>query len=243
MTGWVRFDNTMPDNIKVAPLNDRSFRLWINAICYCSRAQSDGFLPLAVLPALCRTAALRAARDLVGAKLFDEVEGGFRVHDYLDFNPSRARLTEMRESSKRSTARWRDGNVTGHKNGSDASVTRHSHGRDRSVPTPIRLLCQRLAEQIVSNDARANPKPESDRWLTDMRLLVEDRHGDVAEVQRVIDWCQADPFWRSNILSPGKLRKQFTQLVLRASSAEVVQLRRPNASDLLRKLDEAELGA
>lgn len=55
-----------------------------------------------------------------------------------------------------------------------------------------------------------------------MRLLLADRGGDVAEVVRIIDWCQADGFWRCNILSPGKLRKQFTQLVLKASESAAV---------------------
>jgi hypothetical protein len=52
-----------------------------------------------------------------------------------------------------------------------------------------------------------------------MRLLVMDRGGDEAaflEVERLIEWCQVDSFWHSNILSPAKLRKQFTQLVLKA---------------------------
>lgn len=96
----------------------------------------------------------------------------------------------------------------------------------RSDPDPVLILgaCERLAGHIVRNDAKADPKPASERWLTDMRLLVEDRGGDIFEVERVIDWCQTDPFWRSNVLSPGKLRKQFTQLVLKAD-ANVVPMR------------------
>lgn len=77
-------------------------------------------------------------------------------------------------------------------------------------------LSERLATRVRANDPKADPDPRSDRWLTDMRLLLQDRAGDVQEVERIIDWCQADSFWRSNILSPGKLRQQFTQLLLKA---------------------------
>ncbi|KRM94839.1 hypothetical protein FC24_GL002156 [Loigolactobacillus rennini DSM 20253] len=31
----------------------------------------------------------------------------------------------------------------------------------------------------------------------------------------MIDWCQADPFWLTNILSPAKLRKQYDRLKIK----------------------------
>ena len=34
------------------------------------------------------------------------------------------------------------------------------------------------------------------------------------EIETIIDWCQQDSFWHQNILSPGKLRKQWDRLVL-----------------------------
>jgi hypothetical protein len=114
-----------------------------------------------------------------------------------------------------------------HGNGSESSGSPHSSPRRRAVrsdPDPILSLCQRLGDHIRRNDPKADPKPESDRWLRAMRLLVADRGGDVAEVERIIDWCQADSFWHSNILSPTKLRAQFTQLVLKAQNGRVVSI-------------------
>jgi len=35
------------------------------------------------------------------------------------------------------------------------------------------------------------------------------------EIEKVIDWCQEDSFWSSNILSTSKLRDKFTQLLLK----------------------------
>jgi len=91
----------------------------------------------------------------------------------------------------------------------------------RSVPDPsVIRLSERLAACMRANDPKANADPHSKRWLNDMRLLIVDRGGDdaaVAEIERIIDWCQTDAFWRSNILSPAKLRKQFTQLLLKAT--------------------------
>jgi len=74
-----------------------------------------------------------------------------------------------------------------------------------------------------------------------MRLLIQDRGGDeaaVAEIRRTIEWCQADGFWRCNILSPGKLRAKFTQLVLKATpGASVHLIGRESPSDLLRAIN------
>ena len=35
------------------------------------------------------------------------------------------------------------------------------------------------------------------------------------DIEHVIDWCQQDDFWKSNILSTVKLRKQFDQLSMK----------------------------
>lgn len=132
-------------------------------------------------------------------------------------------------------AQFTERSRSGHGRLTESSLSSHSSRVGaRSVPF---LLCERLEEHIRRNDARANPKITA-RWLTDMRLLVEDRDGDVAQVERVVDWCQADSFWRSNILSPGKLRTQFTQLLLRAErpKANVTPMRKENASDMLATL-------
>ncbi len=127
----------------------------------------------------------------------------------------------------------------------DDSVNPHSpRAGARSDPDPLVLhLSEKLAGRVRANDPHAKVDPMSDRWLTDMRLLVTDRDGNTDEIERIIDWCQGHHFWRANILSPGKLRKQFTQLVLQAgdgSNVVAFDKRKPNASDLLRKLNEAD---
>lgn len=115
----------------------------------------------------------------------------------------------------------RENSVNEHGSFTDESVKDHgsftpSRAGARSDPDPevVVRLSERLANHVRANDPKADPQPTSERWLTDMRLLLADRAGDVAEVERIVDWCQQDDFWRSNVLSPGKLRKQFTQLML-----------------------------
>jgi hypothetical protein len=123
-----------------------------------------------------------------------------------------------RENSVRDHGKLTERSVSEHGENTDGSL---SHAQAR-VPDPVLVICsltEKLAARIRENDPKANPAPRSDRWLREMRLLLDDRGGDVAEVEQIIDWCQSDEFWRTNILSPAKLRKQFTQLVLKANAS------------------------
>lgn len=138
----------------------------------------------------------------------------------------------VRDNRVKRTGAISDHSRNGHVELPESSGSVHSSARRRALrsdPDPdqvvvIEQLCDRLAERIRANDPKANPKPDTERWQNDLRLLINDRGGDVAEVERIIDWCQADSFWRSNILSPKKLRDQFTALKLRADG-EVVPIR------------------
>jgi hypothetical protein len=50
-------------------------------------------------------------------------------------------------------------------------------------------------------------------------------HRSYDEIAGIIRWCQADEFWRTNILSFDKLREKFDQLLLKA---EPVRQQRPS---------------
>ena len=63
-------------------------------------------------------------------------------------------------------------------------------------------------------------EPNWEQWFTDMGLLIEKDCRNPSEVEKVILWCQADSFWQNNILSPSKLRVQFTQLKLKMEKSE-----------------------
>lgn len=89
-----------------------------------------------------------------------------------------------------------------------------SEPRALDVPRPdVDGLCDLLAGLIEANGIK---RPTiTAKWRSAARLLL-DRDGYPAEqVAAVIAWCQADDFWRSNVLSMGKLREQYARLLLR----------------------------
>lgn len=75
-------------------------------------------------------------------------------------------------------------------------------------------LASLLFSLIQQNDPKAK-KPNLQKWGKDIDGIIRLDGRDPPQVEAVIKWCQKDPFWRTNILSAAKLRKQFTQLVLK----------------------------
>lgn len=91
-----------------------------------------------------------------------------------------------------------------------------------------------LFEKIKSNNPKQK-EPNFDSWANDFRLMREKDNRELQEIKDVIDWCQADPFWQGNILSPKKLREKFDQLTIQMNSKKGA---RPNGSS--RKSDDSD---
>ena len=75
-------------------------------------------------------------------------------------------------------------------------------------------LCEHLSARLKANGVKRHEIKKD--WRTAARLLL-DRDGWPADkAHKLIDWCQDDPFWRSNILSMPTFRAQYDQLRLKA---------------------------
>lgn len=85
----------MPENRKVLGLSDSAFRLYIEAICWCSRQESDGHIPEAFMS---RIGKARFVKELVTAGLLDTAVGGYQVHDYLHFQRSSDEIDAYRSA-------------------------------------------------------------------------------------------------------------------------------------------------
>lgn len=74
-----------------------------------------------------------------------------------------------------------------------------------------------LYQKILENNPQAK-KPNLEKWASDFRLIRQiDKRTD-EQVKYLIDWTQQDTFWKANILSPARLRKQFDHLVVKIKS-------------------------
>lgn len=120
---WVKIDDHFSEHPKHAMVGPLGWGVWLAGLAYCNRALTDGFIPRSVARTLAsfevvdregrvwklsRTSGM-TGHDidadwviglLVEAGLWEEVPGGYRVHDYLDYQPSRDDVLREREKKR-----------------------------------------------------------------------------------------------------------------------------------------------
>lgn len=124
---WVRLEQDCCDHPKVDGISNGAFRLWISAKCWANRFWTDGFIDRDKLARISpRTRRhLAAAAELVRARLWHShddltcdspscpvnlgvaARDGFLIHDFLEYQPSSAKLKRL--SEKRAEAGRRGG--------------------------------------------------------------------------------------------------------------------------------------
>ncbi len=103
---WVKLDDDFSRHRKIAKLSDREFRYHLSALCWCAKNLTDGRVEareIDEVSALSPAIARRVVAKLVEHRVWDvHPDGGWVIHDYLDFNPSRVQvLTERAKSAAR----------------------------------------------------------------------------------------------------------------------------------------------
>ena len=58
-------------------------------------------------------------------------------------------------------------------------------------------------------------KPDLRKWADTIRLMRERDKRTDSEIRDLFTWCNQDPFWRTNIVSPDKLRLKWDDLQLK----------------------------
>lgn len=110
--GWARFDDNYSDHPKLATAGPWAELLDMRAIIYCCKQETDGHVARAVLPKLgVGIPAPRAkAQTLVqvGRWLVD-AHDGWRVHDFLKYNPSHAAKEAERAAARDRMSKARSG--------------------------------------------------------------------------------------------------------------------------------------
>ena len=74
-------------------------------------------------------------------------------------------------------------------------------------------LAELLYKQIQNNSPN-HKEPDLEKWANEFRLIMERDKREGKEIQDLIIKTQNDDFWKKNILSPSKLRKQYDRLVI-----------------------------
>lgn len=105
---WGRLDDKANDNPKLRLLSDPAWRMWGCGVIYCQAHLTDGFIPAGMIHEFGVKAKNREAvaeelcRALIPGKgpLWEKADGGYQMHDYLDWNPPKERILADREKAE-----------------------------------------------------------------------------------------------------------------------------------------------
>lgn len=92
---WFKIDDSFYDHPKVFDAPDCAVALWVRAGAWSARNLTDGFVPAGLPARLCDDPET-AVKELVRRGLWVRISGGFRFHDWADFNPSGESVTTLR---------------------------------------------------------------------------------------------------------------------------------------------------
>jgi len=137
--GWLKLDDAFGTHPKIAGLSDRAFRAHVLGMLYAAQHLTDGFIPTAVAPSK------RILGELEGA-LWSPIEGGWLIHDFLEYNPPRALVLAEREAAK--ARRSPDVRTNG---------ARRSYGRLQTEVFPDPSPTQPLKPKIQASAKPRNP--------------------------------------------------------------------------------------
>lgn len=203
---WVKLDDRFFDNPKVAALSDGAQLAYLKAVTYCARELTDGYVPVKKAR---EYATARMIKELAPG-LWEPTEGGFVVHDYLDYNPTRAQVQAEREAAKRRMQGRSSGRSSGETSGgnSEAPVNPTPHPYPDPDPVkpggatpaktaarPPRHRVRPLAESDIAEFRDANPAIDVDRqarrYLTNEQAKPPGkRHGD--QVAGFKNWLDSE---------------------------------------------------
>jgi hypothetical protein len=153
---WAKLDDDILDNPKIAEAGVLGFALFVAGITWCCRNLTDGFIPRGRVSCLLEMPdAKGVAQKLIELGLWDEAEGGYQVHDFLVYNPSREKVLAERFLAAERKAKSR---LVGH---------RRSHAVTPTVtpvlvtPAPVPVPVPLNQERERARDVGKTTIPES----------------------------------------------------------------------------------
>lgn len=106
---WLRMDDRVRTHPKIVKAGPLAGWLWFCGVCYCREHLTDGVIQDGMIPTLAPglTSAKKHAQTLVDVELWHRIDGGYQVHDFLHWNPSRAEV----EANRAKDARRKHGGI------------------------------------------------------------------------------------------------------------------------------------
>jgi hypothetical protein len=238
---WVRIDDHFDEHPKMQRVGPLGWGYWLAGLAYCNRNLTDGFIPWNKARTLCsfevaeddgavweisRVSGM-AGEDmsadwliglLIGAGLWETVRSekgrieGYRIHDYQEYQPSKAQIEAERASNAERQAKWRDRHAksNGVRNVGSNAVTNgpvtsppnpnpsNQPAVERDAPIPIKALPRNgPAQSIVAAwYACAGGAPVSYPKAVGLGQKLADLGCTEDEVAELYDWMGEQEFFQ-----------------------------------------------
>ena len=96
---WLKIETSVARNRKFVQAGPAPAWLWVCGLAYCQEGLTDGFIPSEAIDYLGVKNAKNLAVRLEVARLWEKVDGGWQIHDYLEHNKPASeirRVTKLR---------------------------------------------------------------------------------------------------------------------------------------------------
>lgn len=108
---------------------------------------------------------------------------------------------------------------------------------------PYERLAYMLWKQIYDDFTQQSIRPtnllkaKASSWTNHIRLMIESDHRTETEIEGVLTYLAGNDFWRGNIQSAEKLRKQFERLQAEAKKSLKKSIKTPSSQQDLTKMN------
>lgn len=134
--GWLRLDDQYDDHPKIVTAGPEAAWLDVRGMLFCARHETDGFIPEAQLTRIGSEFSTSKRRKLVSTLVsvqrWEKVDGGYRVNDFLEYNPTQAQKEDERAAARERMRKARENK--GRSSGEQKPNKRRSSGNP--VPAP-----------------------------------------------------------------------------------------------------------
>jgi hypothetical protein len=152
---WAKFDDQYPDHPKIVEVGPLGMALHTAATCYCARYLTNGFIPKNQITKLLNLEGIlvenngvshavtnkEITEELLRVGLFESAPGGYKIHDYLKYNPNADQVKAEREVTRLRQEKWRSENKkTDYKTDNNDVTNGVTNGDVTPAPSPSPLL-------------------------------------------------------------------------------------------------------
>jgi hypothetical protein len=168
---WAKLDDGFTWNGKVVEAGNEAAGVYVRALAHCAAQLTDGFVAQKIARSISEGRKQPIAA-LVEAELWVEVDGGYQIPDFLDYNPSREQKLEERAEARDRMRRVRENRSGRSPERSDEQTPNVRENFGERSATPSRTRPQRPSPTQSENGSGGKGPPPEDQVRAEFQRWV-----------------------------------------------------------------------